>query len=119
MLKIFKLITLIAFITGLIAPACGFAWGGKYSVITICTDKGFESRVIADNDQDNNAPSPLLHEKCQFCFSNHHVVAFLPPAPAQKTQIIALEKHIFSQHDVVLLSKFHSKVRPRAPPFLV
>lgn len=59
-------IVLLGFITALLAPACGFAWGGQFSVIEICTEKGIEHKIIADA-QNNEAPSSPAYA-CQFCF---------------------------------------------------
>ena len=64
--KNIHLITLLAFIISLLAPACGFAWGGKYSVVDICTTEGIERKVIADNSDDQNVPVQTKDD-CQFC----------------------------------------------------
>lgn len=69
---------LIIFLLGIIAPACGFAWGGQYSVIEICTAQGFETKIVENGQKPDGAPHHKMAGECQFCFSNAHVTSFIP-----------------------------------------
>ena len=71
MRNIVHFIVIFTFALGIIAPACGFAWSGKYSVIEICTANGYEARIVA-NDEEPNTPNHQMSDQCQFCFSNAH-----------------------------------------------
>lgn len=70
--KKIHLITLLAFLLGLLAPACGFAWGGKYNVVDICTTAGIETKIIADSSDEQNTPS-TVKDDCQFCSNAQNI----------------------------------------------
>jgi len=111
------ILVLICFLAGIIAPACGFSWGGKFSVIEICTSEGIESRVIpnAPNDNKNHETS----QECQFCFQNAHLKDFLPSMLAHNANITILEKVRFRAFETLLFSKSKTPQSPRAPPALI
>ena len=105
----------MAFLGGIIAPACGFAWGGKYSVIEICTAQGFETKIV-DNDQDQ--PQHIA-DQCQFCFANAHLTSFLPKTTNIETVVFYTNKIRFNQYETVFLSRVQHDHAARAPPSIV
>lgn len=118
--KTIQQIALLAFIIGLIAPACGFTWGGKYSVMEICSLDGTKQVVIPNGDQDPTAPTPdkLAKEKCPFCFGQKNIdqIALVDLLPSYN-RIISNDTVTDSQH---LISEENSSAyNPRAPPFLI
>ena len=108
---------LIAFLLGIIAPACGFMWGGAYSVIEICTAQGLESRVIADNQQPDHPPQ--TKKQCDFCFQSANLTAYLPKMAALEKISFQSTKIRFSSYKTVLLSRGTSKNSARAPPVFI
>lgn len=118
MIKTLHILTIIAFMAGIIAPACGFAWGGKYSVIEICTDQGIESRIVAENETPSDE-APMAKDQCQFCFANAHINALIPASHVD----IARENHAlslqFALYEAMLLSRLTSHEQPRGPPNFV
>ncbi len=112
-------IILTAFLLGIFAPACGFAWNGKYTVVEICTAKGIEKKIVSNDDLPRNQPSdPTNHaqKECQFCFQKNNLIAdFI--SPTQTTHLNhSFQNHILAFHDTVykhILSQYHSA---RAPP---
>ena len=65
--KLCHFFILTAFLLGIIAPACGFAWNGKFSVIEICTAKGIEQKIVSNDDLPPKHPLAfcvaVIHEK--------------------------------------------------------
>ena len=109
------ILTLIAFLGGVIAPACGFSWGGNFSVIEICTAQGFETRVI-NNEETPDAPTPTMGGDCQFCFANANLTSFLPENISVEVRYAYAEKITYSLYEVILLSRTTRNGQPRAPP---
>lgn len=85
-------IALIAFIMGLIAPACGMMWGGKMSVLEICTTNGMVQIAIAD-DTDNQKPPKLASDTCPYCFSFAHLTMYTPAAQGISVPVSLALKH--------------------------
>lgn len=112
------ILTLTAFLLGVIAPACGFAWGGTLNVIELCTDKGIEFRIIANNKQKDKNPVPMVADECQFCFTNTTLTNFLPENVSIKIKYNNTEKQQYSLYEVVLLSHSTRSKKSRAPPIL-
>ncbi len=117
--KLCHFFILTAFLLGIIAPACGFAWNGKFSIIEICTAKGIEQKVVSNDDLPSKHPSdPADHaqKECQFCFQNNNLVANII-LPTQITHPkFSIENRVYAFHDTVykhILSQYHSA---RAPP---
>lgn len=105
-----------AFLGGIIAPACGFAWGRTYSVVEICTAQGFENRIMMDDEQD----SPhQMQEQCEFCFTSANLTAFLVPDNySQKLSDIS-EKIRITQYEDIVLSRFQTNISSRGPPSFI
>jgi len=110
---------LIAFLAGVIAPACGFSWNGQgnnnYSLVEVCTTEGIEMKVV-ENDTAPSTPHEQASEDCQFCFQNHHVMANILPTQTHSAQIYSLTAKILNTHDILyrqILSQYHTA---RAPP---
>lgn len=108
MKPVLHIFILLAFVMGIIAPACGFAWGGKYSVVEICTTDGIESRVV-ENEEQEHAPS--MSEDCAFCFASANIKSFLPHHNAVEKIHFSAEKIRFQQFEIVYLSRI-SKSSP-------
>ena len=113
------IIVLTAFLGGIIAPACGFAWGGKYSVIEICTAQGLESRIVDNDSNSDNNPAQKMADQCQFCFSQAHLSAFLVNERVLEQAYFAAEKIRFNLYKTIYLSRRHSDHAARAPPAFV
>lgn len=110
------ILVLIAFLTGIIAPACGFAWGGSYSVVEICTAQGFENRIVMNDEQD----SPHhMQEQCEFCFTNQKITASLMSKYEIEQHLYAVEKKRIFQYEDVLLSRSIDHTSPRGPPTII
>ena len=120
MIKQLHLFVLISFLLGIVAPACGFAWGnnggGKYSVVEICTAQGIENRVVESEDQQN---TPMMAEQCEFCFASANLKSFLPSTTSFETVFFEYLKaktySVYISNDK-FLSFDHT---PRAPPVFV
>jgi len=113
------ILILTAFLAAIIAPACGFAWNGKYSIIEICNAQGVEQKIVSNDDLPPSDHQKNTQQDCQFCIQKHNfhadIVAYndvkIRPAPLQK-QIIA------AQHDIYqsTLSQYYAA---RAPPLFI
>lgn len=110
------IIVLLAFLTGIIAPACGFMWGGNYSVIEICTSNGIENRVIANDDQPS---TPQTQDQCEFCFTSANLTAFLMPEGRHTKIAYAAEKIRFEQYEDIVLTRFQTNISSRGPPSFI
>lgn len=120
MTKQLHFFVLFAFLVGIIAPACGFAWGGKYSVIEICTAQGLESRVV-DNDLDNQDQPKKSHikEQCQFCFAQAHLKNITPVILAVADPLFDIQKTQYNHFEEIFLARVSYDYAARAPPILV
>ena len=112
---------LIAFLTGVIAPACGFSWNGKFSLVEICTTEGIEMKVIDNNSAPSGPSTPhqQASKDCQFCFQNNHVTAHITAIQMIESPIFTLTKNILNTHDILyrqILSQYHTA---RGPPSVV
>lgn len=112
-------IALLAFIIGLIAPACGFAWGGKYSVVEICSLDGIK-QVVIPNSEDPTEPIPnkSTKEKCSFCFGQKNIDQI------SLVDILPSYDHALSDDTIIEYQRLVSKnsgsaYNPRAPPFFI
>lgn len=110
------ILIMTAFLGGIIAPACGFAWGGQFSVIEICTAKGMESRVV---NNESERPSHKLSEQCQFCFAHANVMSFLPASLKMALVEFVQEKQKFQAYEIIFLSHLNIQSAPRGPPIFV
>lgn len=120
MRKYAHIFVLISFLAGVIAPACGFSWGGKFSVIEICTAEGIKSRVVENSQSEqNNAPEHKTSEKCQFCFQHANLKNILPPLKQINKTIVSLEHIKYAQYEVIVLNTQHSPQTRRGPPTLI
>jgi hypothetical protein len=118
MKAILHIFILIAFLAGIIAPACGFMWGGQYSVIEICTAQGIETRIVANEDQPS-APMPNMANDCAFCFASANMVSFLPEATAIERQAFRAEKIRFGQYENIVLARLNTNISSRGPPAVI
>jgi len=107
-------IVLITFLVGVLAPDCGFAWGGKFSVVEICTTEGIESRIV-EGKQDPNTQH--ASEQCQFCFAQ--AKALIPDLQTFETQISVFAKVQFQHYKALLLSRLSNDHAARAPPTFI
>lgn len=110
---------IIAFLAGIIAPACGFLWGGNFSVIEICTAQGIESRIVADTGDSNNTPAHKTSDKCQFCFSHANLVADIAPDFTLETVHFQVEKLKFQAYERLVFARINPQAAARAPPFFI
>lgn len=108
---------LLSFLIGFIAPACGFSWGGKYSVIEICTTQGIESRIVENNN--NQGDHEQTTEQCQFCFQNAHLKDYFLPPSTFIDDFQALQRVQVNQYYSALLNRVYSPQNPRGPPSFI
>lgn len=120
MRKITQIFILISFLTGVIAPACGFSWGGHFSVIEICTSDGIKSIVVNNSkDSEKNFPNEKTSKQCQFCFQHANLKAFTPNI-IQVEKLISTTEHIkLVQYKTIFLNIHQTPQIPRAPPKLI
>ena len=120
MRKYAHLFVLISFLAGVIAPACGFSWGGKFSVIEICTAEGIESRIVekTKNGQ-NDLPQHKTSEQCQFCFQNANIKNILPTPIQVNKIIVATERIKNAQYETIVLNTERKPQTLRGPPTLI
>ena len=117
MRNIVHFIAIFTFVLGIVAPACGFAWGGissdgQYSVIEICSANGYESRIVK-NDKDT--PEHETKEPCQFCFANTYLNDLVPILVTERFYSYQAQ-YIFNQYEIAFLSRSTSHEQPRGPP---
>lgn len=112
MKRFLHVFVLIAFLTGIIAPACGFAWGGKFSVVEICTAQGIEQKIVESDDEEQ---SPSAHEECLFCFQSANMNGFLP-ANIQPADLTIIQVSAFKRDALFFRSDFSFDHGARAPP---
>ena len=117
MRNIVHFIVIMVFGLGIIAPACGFTWGGgNYNLIEICTAQGFEKRLVKD---DTDPPTHHIADQCQFCFANTHLTDNINFTNLQSIEFTYQEHQYFTpSHQIVAIFLSHA-YQPRAPPFLV
>ena len=119
MRTLFHSIVIMSFLLGIIAPACGFMWGGKASFIEICTAQGIEKRfVTAQAETPPMPPSHIMDDSCSFCFQSNHVAAFLAPSSKGLYDQFQKEKRSLALYRALLLNKQRLLPNPRAPPIL-
>jgi hypothetical protein len=102
----------------MIAPACGVAWGGKFSLVEVCTTQGIEIKVVENTSAPSNPSSPhqQANEDCQFCFQNTHLMAGVMDAQIINHPKYSLTTKILSTRDILyrqILSQYHTA---RGPP---
>lgn len=107
---------LIAFLGGIIAPACGFMWGGNYSVIEICTLDGIESRIVENEDTPD---TPRTADQCEFCFTNANLDSHFTTLSTTYKADFQANKHRFKQYIDIVLARYHSNISSRGPPALI
>jgi len=110
---------LFAFLTGIIAPSCGFAWNGKYSIIEICGAQGTKQKVVSNQDLPPSEHIPTAQNECQFCFQNSHVLANFVPSQTLNHSSVAIIQNIIARHNILyrqILSQYHTA---RGPPSFV
>lgn len=115
----------ISFLLGIIAPACGFMWGGQgSSMIEICTAQGIEMRLVTNDLQPNQDPTnqpsnPMMGDNCDFCFQNANFTgALLNTATLEKIGFQS-NKIRFHLYETILLSHTSYNNTARGPPTLV
>jgi hypothetical protein len=114
MSKTTHIIVIAAFLLGIIAPACNFAWGGKFSVVEICTAQGIEQKLV-ENKQQPDRP-PAMEDNCSFCIASVTVKIFVPDIILAEKQIARGEKIRFRLYEATYLSRLSKTGQPRAPP---
>lgn len=114
----FHILTLIAFLGSVSAPACGFSWGGKFSVIEICTSQGIETRVVDNGQAPDNSPNHKTTDKCPFCFASATLTGFLPDAVTIEALNFSIEKFKFDLYETIILSRTANNLSARDPPVL-
>lgn len=105
----------IAFLGSIIAPACGFSWGGKYSVVDICTSEGIESKIVA-NDENSDDEHQQMVDQCQFCFSHANLSGLVPVSTTIEALVFYGDKIRKNQYESVYLSRQQGDHAARAPP---
>lgn len=113
-------IALLAFVIGLIAPACGFAWGGKYSVMEICSLDGIKQVIVSNNDQDPTTPDPTksAKEKCSFCFGQKNIDQ-IAVADALSSYDGVISSEDITEYQRLISEENSSAYNPRAPPYFI
>jgi len=127
MRNIIHFAVIFTFTLGIIAPACGFAWGNNAkdgSFIEICTAQGIEKRFIASEGSNESSPSnnQSPHKakiQCQFCFASSNLQALTPVSLSIEISYAYAIKQTYGQYEVILLSKDTTHEQPRGPPYLV
>ncbi|MEM9470246.1 MAG: hypothetical protein AAF988_08800 [Pseudomonadota bacterium] len=119
-MKVFThILILIAFLGGILAPACGFSWGENFSIIEICTAQGTENRIVGSNDNEKEHHHQIT-EQCPFCFQQNNFKIVLLPSAQQEKEHSALLKAKTSTFKTTYLSKIKSPQTLRGPPsFLI
>lgn len=117
MKRVLYIIMLIAFVGGVIAPACGFAWGGKYSIIEICTSQGIEMKIVPQDGQSNDMPA--MSDQCQFCFASANITASIVSERQIEKIAYQAERIKFQRYAIIVLSRGIDDTSPRGPPALV
>ena len=118
MRQLAHLFILISFLAGVIAPACGFSWGGKFSVIEICTAAGIESRIVENTqNRQNDTPEHDTSEQCQFCFQNANIKNTLSTPTQTNKVIVSLERIKHAQYETIILSSQREPQTLRGPPY--
>ncbi len=115
-------LVILALLVGVIAPACGFAWGNnQYSVIEICTAQGIENRLVENENVENeNTPNePHLYESCAFCFAQNNQDDLDIISERALFQYVTTHKIKARQFDIARLAKSRTPQSPRAPPTLI
>jgi galactose-1-phosphate uridylyltransferase len=118
MKNIFHIFLLIAFLGGIIAPACGFSWGGKFSVVEICTTQGIELRVVQDDTTPDTPRNQHASEQCEFCFSNTHITALNHDASQNLIFSAYTERLRFDLYETIYLSRIKNNLSARGPPII-
>ncbi len=105
---------IFTFALGIIAPACGFAWGGStYSVIEICTNNGIEKIAVKDETPSGDHQT---QDPCQFCFNHTHLTKDFV-SPQTVTLLVNFTTHqYFQTYQTALLQALHHDYQSRAPP---
>ena len=126
MIKTLHILTLTAFMLGIIAPACGFAWGNnggnnagnaQYSLIEICGAQGIETRLVKNEDAPE-APSHII-DQCEFCFANANFIGLLMDNPNSNLYASYTAKLKHALYEDRLFTRYISHAHPRGPPSLV
>jgi hypothetical protein len=112
------ILVLLSFLSGIIAPACGFAWGGTYSVVEICTAQGFENRIVMNEGQ-GDSPSHQMQEQCEFCFSKTHLTAYITNSALFEKIYTKAEKQRFRLYQDIVASRYATNTSSRGPPSLI
>ncbi len=113
------ILALSAFLLSIIAPACGFMWGGKYNVIEICTAQGIETRVVESDQSSDKTPDHQMADQCQFCFASANLSGFLPESIKMEEVKSTTDKIRFHLYEISALSRITSHEEPRGSPTLV
>lgn len=112
------ILILIAFVMGVLAPACGFSWNGKFSLVEICTTEGIEMKVV-ENGSSPNTPQHQASDDCQFCFQNAHLIADVTIMQTAHHPHYGKIAKIVHAHEILyrqILSQYHTA---RGPPSFV
>lgn len=110
------ILMITAFLAAIIAPACGFSWNGKYSIIEICNAQGVEQKIVSNDELPPSKHQETTIEDCQFCFQNHHLTMALSHSPADKKMHAPLKKQIIAAHDMLYQQVRSHDRAARAPP---
>ncbi len=117
MRNIAHFIVVFTFSLSIIAPACGFSWGGnQYSAIEICTANGIETKLVQNEEQPSDTH---FKEQCQFCFANTHVDKTITLAISVLKQESDQTKQRFTLYEDTFLSRQSSPISARGPPAFV
>lgn len=116
MKNIYHSLLLIAFLGGIIAPACGFAWGGKFNVVEICTTQGIELRVVQDDTTPNTPYNQHASEQCEFCFTNTQITALSPDSGQSLALLSYSERLRYDLYETLYLSNIKNNLSARGPP---
>lgn len=111
-------LVILSFMLGFITPACGFMWGGKYSVIEICTDQGIEQRVVRNKDNPNKPNHSKAENTCDFCFQNANLSAYLISTHTDILSIYNMRVTTLFNHQNIVALTINKTHLARGPPAL-
>ncbi len=103
---------------GFIAPACGFMWGGQYSVVEICTSQGIEQHIVADNTNPSQPDHKTADEQCEFCFQNINLGNYLLNTHDITTLYFDIRTKIRFTRQNIITDNFSTLPLARGPPVL-
>lgn len=112
-------LAILTFFLGVIAPGCGFAWSGKYTVLEICSGADVVRIVLDENGAPVEQPNHTEKEKCPYCFQYQNL-AFDVPQHSEIYVSYILQAQQYQHFYLNLVKTYtHTPLQARAPPALI